>query len=321
MNPAVIAKTNALNKKLNKLMPALTPLAVIAGLILGSRISWMKPAVTYLFAFMTFLGTMKISIGEIGDTLKRPAYILVFALGSYIIMPLLAEIAGIVFFHGDKDLISGYNLLRAIPTGVVCTIWTAILSGSLAATLSILLLDTLLAPILTPLILRLYTGESIAIDSFGMMKSLLIMVLIPSAIALIFNHFCREKIEKELAPLSNPISKLLLVCVIAINTSNVADRILENLSVSYLLIAFVSLLVAAAGFPVGYLLSRAFRLCSSECVSVTLTIATRNVSAALVLAIAFLPPSAALPVIFCIVFQQSLCAVMGNLLFGKEAER
>ena len=321
MNPAVIAKTNALNKKLNKLMPALTPLAVIAGLILGSRISWMKPAVTYLFAFMTFLGTMKISIGEIGDTLKRPAFILVFALGSYIIMPLLAEIAGIVFFHGDKDLISGYNLLRATPTGVVCTIWTAILSGSLAATLSILLLDTLLAPVLTPLILRLYTGESIAIDSFGMMKSLLIMVLIPSAIALIFNHFCREKIEKELAPLSNPISKLLLVCVIAINTSNVADRILENLSVSYLLIAFVSLLVAAAGFPVGYLLSRAFRLCSSECVSVTLTIATRNVSAALVLAIAFLPPSAALPVIFCIVFQQSLCAVMGNLLFGKEAER
>ena len=75
MNSAVIAKTNILNKKLNKLMPVLTPLAVIAGLILGSRISWMKPAVTYLFACMTFLGTMKISIGEIGDTLKKPAFI------------------------------------------------------------------------------------------------------------------------------------------------------------------------------------------------------------------------------------------------------
>ena len=118
MNSAVIAKTNILNKKLNKLMPVLTPLAVIAGLILGSRISWMKPAVTYLFACMTFLGTMKISIGEIGDTLKKPAFILAFALGSYIVMPIIAELAGIAFFHGDKNLISGYNLLRAIPISI-----------------------------------------------------------------------------------------------------------------------------------------------------------------------------------------------------------
>ncbi len=93
--------------------------------------------------------------------------------------------------------------------------------------------------------------------------------------------------------------------------------IMDNISASYILIAFVSLLVAALGFPAGYLISRLFRLDRSVTISVTLTVAMRNVSAALVLATAFLPDAAALPVIFCIVFQQSLCAVMGNLLFGR----
>lgn len=316
MNAATKDKFNKANKLLNRMMPILTPLAVAIGLVLGNRISWMKPGVTYLFACMTFLGTMKISIKEIGDTLKKPAFLIAFALGSYIIMPLIAELAGLAFSFGDKDLISGYNLMRAIPTGVVCTIWTMILSGNLAASISILMLDTLLAPFLTPLLLRIFTGEAIAIDSIGMMKSLLFMVLIPSVLGLIFNHFCKNFIDEDLGPISNPLSKLLLVMVIAINTSNVANKIIENLSFSYIFIALGSLALAIVGFPIGYLLSKLFHLDPTKSVSVTMTIALRNVSAALVLAITYLPSSAALPVIFSIIFQQSICAFMGNWLFG-----
>ncbi len=189
MNQDLISKAESFNRKLNRLMPFLTPAAVIIGLISGEHISWMKPAVTYLFALMTFLGTMKIGLSEIKDTLKHPVVIVAFAIGSYVLMPVLAELAGSAFFHGNDDLISGYNLLRAIPTGVVCTVWTSILSGNLAAAISILLLDTFLAPFMTPLLLRLFTGESVAVDSIGMMRSLLIMVLIPSVLGLIFNRF------------------------------------------------------------------------------------------------------------------------------------
>ncbi len=318
MNQKLIENTDKLNKKLNKIMPILTPTAVVIGILLGPRISWMKPAVTYLFAIMTFFSAMKISVREIGDTLKHPLFIFVFALGSYILMPLFAELLGTIFFHGNEDIKSGYNLLRAIPAGVVVNVWTMILSGSLAASLSILLLDTLLAPFMTPFLLKLYAGASIQVDTAGMMKSLMIMVLLPSALALIFNHFYKEKIDKELSTLANPASKLLLFFVIAINTSKVSDRIIENLSISYILIAFVSLLVACLGFLTGYLLSKLFKFKRDISVSLTLTLGMRNISAALVLAIAFLPPGAALPVIFGIVFQQSVCALMGNMLFSKE---
>ena len=46
----------------------------------------------------------------------------------------------------------------------------------------------------------------------------------------------------------------------------------------------------------------------------------RNVSAALVLAIDYLPPDGALPVIFGILFQQSASAIAGGILFKKRAE-
>ena len=45
-----------------------------------------------------------------------------------------------------------------------------------------------------------------------------------------------------------------------------------------------------------------------------------NVSAALVLAIDYLPPDGALPVIFGILFQQSASAIAGGILFKKRAE-
>lgn len=318
MNREIIDKTNKFNKMLNRIMPLLTPVAVIVGIILGDKISWMKGSVTYLFAVMTFFGAMKISVKEIGDTLKHPLYIVVFAIGSYIIMPLLAECIGMIFFHGDKDIISGYNLLRAIPTGVVTSVWTAILSGNLAATLSVLLLDTFLSPIMTPFLLKIFTGEAIAVDTSGMIRSLIIMVIIPSILALIFNHFYKEKIDSELAPLSNPLSKIILFFVIAINSSKVSDRIIENLSFSYIFIALASLIIAVLGFIVGFSLSKLFKLERELAVSITVNVGMRNISAALVLAIEFLPPAAALPVIFGIVFQQSVCATMGSLLFGRR---
>lgn len=60
------------------------------------------------------------------------------------------------------------------------------------------------------------------------------------------------------------------------------------------------------------------RLQKKEDVSITFAVALRNTNAALVLAIGFLPELAALPIIFSIVIQQTLAAIMGKLLFKED---
>ena len=83
-----IDRFNSLNKKLNKLMPLITPTGVVLALILGSVFAPLKPIVNPLFGVMTFLGAMKISFKDMLDALKKPLFIIVFALASYTAMPL-----------------------------------------------------------------------------------------------------------------------------------------------------------------------------------------------------------------------------------------
>ena len=306
---------NSANSLLNKLMPIMTPLAVVLGLVLGHYVSWMKPAVNWLFGIMTFFGAMKISVKEVGDAIKKPTFLLAFALGSYVLMPLVAYVISHIFFNGNKEIISGYILLRATPTAVVSTVWTTIYLGNMAASISVLILDSFLSPLLTPFILKLYTGEAIAVDSMGMMQSLLFMVLIPSFLGLLANHFFAPQIKRLWSPVTNPISKLLIFIVIIINTSQQAASIIENASWQYVLIGLGNILMVIIGFSLGFFCSRLMHLDREKTISMTFSVSMRNTSAALVLAISFLPAAASLPCIFGIVFQQSMAAIMSKIYF------
>ena len=93
-----IEQFNTLNKKLNKLMPLITPTGVILALMLGDVFAPLKPIVNPLFGVMTFLGAMKISFKDMLDALKKPLFIIVFALASFIVMPIIAELISVIFF-------------------------------------------------------------------------------------------------------------------------------------------------------------------------------------------------------------------------------
>ena len=317
---SITPKMIGANRILEKCMIFLTPLGVILGLILGHRISWMKPAVSYLFGFLTFSSALSISLNDFFNTMKRPKFMVVYWLGGLLIMPILSVGIAYLFFAGNSGIISGYALLRAIPTAVVGTVWASVFSGNMGIALSILIVDTVIAPVITPFLLKLLIGSSIQIDSWGMMTSLLFMVVIPSVAGMVINQLSRGRVTENVAPCLRPISKIFLLFVIMINTSQVAERLIANASRSYIYMAIASLLVAASGYVIGNIFTRIFHFNRDDSVSITYATAMRNVSAALVLAIDYLPPDGALPVIFGIIFQQSASAIAGNILFKKRPE-
>ncbi len=153
-----------------------------------------------------------------------------------------------------------------------------------------------------------------------MMTSLLFMVVLPSITGMLINQLSKGKVTENVAPCLKPISKIFLLMVIMINTSQVAERLIAEASIKYLYMAFVSLAIAAFGYIVGYLFSRIFHFDRKDSVSITFATAMRNVSVALVLAINYLPPKGAPPVIFGILFQQSTSAIAGNIIFKKKDE-
>ena len=307
-----------LNKKFEKIMAFITPTAVLIALIFGKYFVPLKPLVNILFGLMTFFGAMKISAEDMKAAFKKPLFIVAYVIASFLIMPLFAQLISKTLFSNSIIVGSGYNLVRAVPTAVVGSVWATMFNGNLAVSLAILLIDTLLAPAITPFMLKIYTGTAVQLDTFGMMKSLCFMVVIPFILGIVFNHFFKKQIKETIGPITNPISKILFFVEIIINVSQVSQRIVSEASWDYALVIVAALILSILGFIIGHVVSRVMRLQKKEDVSITFAVALRNTNAALVLAIGFLPELAALPIIFSIVIQQTLAAIMGKVILKEN---
>lgn len=306
-----------INTAAEKAMPILTPTGVILGLLLSSHIVWMKDAVVWLFAFLTLVNGMSVDVKDFARVLRHPAGILIFALSSYILLPLIVSLLTSLFFPSE-DVRMGYILLYCIPTAVAACIWCGIYDGNLALSLTILVLATCISPLITPLSIRLFSGSAVSFDSLGMVRSLFLMVVLPSLIGILIDFLSGGKCNEHITPCLKPFTKLGLLLVVVINTSQVADRIIADASPSYIPQALCALLFTTIGFLIAYGLSKAVRLSRQDTVSVVYASGMRNISAALVMAIDFFPPATAIPVISGIVLQQSTCATISCFLFGRK---
>ncbi|WP_338141821.1 bile acid:sodium symporter [Staphylococcus arlettae] len=89
----------------------------------------------------------------------------------------------------DHLLTIGFVISVAIPTGVTSIIWINICKGDFPLGLSIILIDTLLAPIILPTLLYVLVGESINIDTISILKGLILTIVIPSIFGILVNEF------------------------------------------------------------------------------------------------------------------------------------
>ena len=181
-----------LNKQLTKLMPILTPLSLIIGVLIADIGSQLTFLVSWLFAFMTFAGSLTLNFNSLTSFIKYPYVILLTIAVLHIVMPLWAYLLSTLVFD-DHLLTIGFILSVAVPTGVTSFIWVSISHGNKALCLSIILIDTLLAPIIMPLVVHLAIGESINIDTSSLILDLLWMIVLPSVLAMILNQYKKEK--------------------------------------------------------------------------------------------------------------------------------
>ena len=306
------------NNYLEKFMPVLTPLGVILGLIFGEHLAPLKPWVIWLFAFITLSGAMGLEMSDFKKVLTNPLPVVLIFFCAHVITPIAVFVLGNLIFPGQNDIITGYILLSAIPAAVASYIWTSIYYGNGALTLTAIFLDTLLAPLVTPFIVKTLTSSDIVIDTRGMVASLFAMVVVPSIIGVLANHLSQNRLRKYVTGYCKPVSKIVLLMVIAINTSQAAHRF--HFDFSLLKIALVNVVLTIFGFLLAYGVSRLIRAEKEIQVSMTFASGMRNISAAMVLAINFFPPGSSIPVITGVVLQQTISALVGYILFVRHKQ-
>lgn len=311
-----------LNAFLESKMPFITPISVLLGVTFASYVDSFSFLVPWLFAFMTFSGSLGSNIKSFKEVMIHPLPIIITMCILHVIMPLWALGVGHVVFHGDVYTITGLVLGMIIPTGITSVLWVSIYRGNIPLTLAVILIDTFLSPFIVPYTMSLMVGEQVEMDILGMMGGLLWMVVLPSLAGMLLNQITNGKVKTVLGPRLSPISKIFLGIVVLLNSSVIAPY-LRHIDKKLIFIAIVVFLIAFSGYLFSFLIGRLLKMDREDVVSLTFLGGMRNISTGAVIAISYFPAQVAVPVVIGMLFQQVLASSFGrfvNQYYKKRTE-
>jgi len=300
-----------INRRLERLLPLLFPFGVALGFALPGVFMHVRPFVPMLFGLITLSGALGLTFREFGVTVRSPLPIILFMAVNRLLMPLIAMLAANVFFASNREIVTGFVLLFSGPMAVASFIWVGIFKGDKALCLTLLLLDTLLAPLVVPGTLSILMGETVEMNMGGIALSLVYMVVIPTIVGIVVNETSGGRIPVRVSPYLSPASKMMFLFVIAANTSVVAPAVSFGDSLVWK-VAALSLLLSLTGFMAARLLGIAAKCTPEKKIALFFSGGLKNVSAIATIAVAFFPETVALPVIVTIALQQVLAAVMSK---------
>jgi BASS family bile acid:Na+ symporter len=132
------------------------------------------------------MGT-KLSLADFGKELRRPKGIAVGSVLVYTVMP-AAGLAVAKMFGFAPDIAAGVILIGACPGGAASNVMAYLARGNVALCVTVTTLTTLLAPVATPLLMKLFAGALIQVSFLKMMLSSLNLIVVPVAAGLVCHH-------------------------------------------------------------------------------------------------------------------------------------
>ena len=311
---------NGFNQFAGKRMPLLVIGCLCVGITFEEPIGRLTFLVPFLFAFMTFTGTLTSTFRQILHIAKDPLPLLASLLIIHVVIPLLAFGAGKLFFPASPYFIVGIVLEFVVPTAIASFMWSSLAGGNSALTLSIVLFDTFTAPFLVPLSLRLLIGAKISVDVAGMMRDLVWMIAVPALMTMLLNQFTDGKSGKKLSPILAPYGKIALLLIIMINSTRVAPFI-RHMTPFLFAVTGTVFLVSVTGYVLGWLCSLLLRRQSDVTASMAFGCGMRNISSGAVIAAAYFPAEVMFPVMIGTLFQQILASIFARLLTWRARLR
>lgn len=301
-------------------MPPVVLICVALGIAFPEVFSQINLVSIPLFAFMTFANSLGGGFREMWEVARRPLPVLVILGLLHVVMPLVSLGLGTLLFPQAPLFTTGLVLEYAIPTGVATLMWVSMCRGNTSLCLSVVLLDTLLSPLVVPLTMRLLVGSVVEMDTWGMMKDLMLMVALPALAAMILYQATSGAVAHTLKPRLAPFAKLALLLIIIANATGCAP-FLRNLTPTLVLVMVAVFFLCLLGFFLGYWASRLLGMDFPTIETVSLNSGMRNISAGAVLAMEFFPTDVLFPVAFSPVFLQVTTAFIVKALRATKPGR
>lgn len=258
-------------KLISDYMGILVLLSALAALLFPDTLSHLRPRlINPLLGIIMFGMGLTLQAEDFKVVFSRPKDVLVGCLAQFTVMPLLA-FALTKIFRLEPALAIGVILVGCCPGGTASNVITYLAKGDLALSVGMTAVSTLLAPVLTPLLVWLLAGETVDVDVVGMLLSILWVVILPIALGLLVKRFwprATEQASAYLPALSTLAICLIVLIVIAANAHKLLD--------GGLVILLVVVLHNVCGLGAGYLIGKLLRLTPAKRRAISVEVGMQN---------------------------------------------
>ena len=228
---------------------------------------------------------------------RRPWDIFIGACAQFIIMPGVAYTL-VHVFHLEPALALGILLVGCCPGGVSSNVMSYLCHGDVAFSVGMSCASTLVAPVMTPLLMQFLGGQIIHIDTVGMFSNIIIVTIIPVAVGCFLNYtFSKRSFFPTLQGLMPAVSVLCLAVIVGGVISTVHDDLVSRGFILFLWTFAVVLCHNSLGYLLGWFAGRLAGFNVAKKRTISLEVGMQNAGLATVLASNFFAaqPLAVLP--------------------------
>lgn len=210
------------------------------------------------------------SINDFAAVVKSPKGVVIGVASQFVIMPVLGfTLASATNF--PPEIAAGIILIGCSPSGLASNVMTYLAKANLALSITLTSITTLIAPFVTPLLMKLFAGAFIEIDITKMMWDIFKMIIIPIGAGLIFNKLLSGK-SKWLDQAMPYLSMFSIAFIITIITAAGRESLLK-MGALLIVVAFIH---NTFGYFLGYWSGRLFKLSESDCRTVAIEVGMQN---------------------------------------------
>lgn len=278
----------AVSRFLSKYTSAVVIASAVVAFFLPILFGWVHGNVSSVI-----LGVIMLSMGltitpqDLRNLMKCPWHILLGAVAQYTIMPLVAFSLTKVFGL-DPYLAVGIVLVGCCPGGVSSNVMSFLAKGDVTYSVSMTMASTLLAPIMTPLLVLWLADTSINVNAVGMFLNILYVTVAPITIGFLCNYFFgKNSVFKEIQANMPAVSVIGLALIVGGVIVTVRPQLFANGIGLILLVLVVVFFHNGLGYLLGYGVGRLFKFNTAKKRTIAIEVGVQNAGMATVLAAAF----------------------------------
>jgi BASS family bile acid:Na+ symporter len=287
-NPALAAEARIARFAVT-IFPALVVLAGVAGFLAPTAFKPLGPSVPYLLGIIMFCMGLTLTPPDFASVVKRPWAVVLGIVAHYVIMPGAGWLIA-VGLQLSPELAVGLILVGCAPSGTASNVMAFLAKGDVALSVAVASVSTLIAPVVTPLLVLFLAGSFLEIDAGSMVLDIVKTVLLPVIAGLLARLFFKNLIAK-LLPALPWASAVVISFIVAIVVAGSASKIVAAGGIVFLAVVLHN----GFGLGLGYLAGKLGRLDDKARRALAFEVGMQNSGLAATLATAHFTPLAALP--------------------------